>query len=451
MQPLHAWYNYYLNDHLIHSAKNARYLSPKIQNEFIVINGNLIRQSIVEECNKALFRSLMADETTDVSTVEQVSICVRYVCVKDEELEVCEEFLGFVSVPSTGAEVITSAIDGFLKSSGLDLNKFIGKGFDGASTMSGHISGVSARLQTIYPRAKYFTHCRNHALNLVIVASCQEIPDIRNFMDTLKQLTLFFGYSSKRKHILLKHMSSQEQEDFLADSIDDSESDDTGLVPERKYRGIPVLSDTRWLMRIDSINCLLKNYLPICEAIEEIRDCSSGQSAHDADSYLNRMMTFEFIASAVICHQVLAYTRPLNVALQQKKCDLFKAHEMAQRLIESLKGERTTAKFAELWSKVKKVASTLNIEPAKKRTVSRQTARSNPPVTDIEAYYRVSYFFAFIDHAVQHLSTRFPPNLENAMLATHLLPSNVSSISDATIAKLTLDKKLNFLLQDQWI
>ena len=262
------------------------------------------------------------------------------------------------------------------------------------------ISGVSARLQTIYPRAKYFTHCRNHAINLVIVASCQEIPDIRNFMDTLKQVTLFFGYSSKRKHILLKHMSSQEQEDFLADSIDDSESDDTGLVPERKYRGIPVLSDTRWLMRIDSINCLLKNYLPICEAIEEIRDCSSGQSAHDADSYLNRMMTFEFIASAVICHQVLAYTRPLTVALQQKKCDLFKAHEMAQRLIESLKGERTTAKFAELWSKVKKVASTLNIEPAKKRTVSRQTARSNPPVTDIEAYYRVSYFFAFIDHAL---------------------------------------------------
>ena len=37
----------------------------------------------------------MADEATDVSTVEQVSICIRYVCVRDEELDVCEEFLGF--------------------------------------------------------------------------------------------------------------------------------------------------------------------------------------------------------------------------------------------------------------------------------------------------------------------------------------------------------------------
>ena len=252
-------------------------------------------------------------------------------------------------------------------------------------------------------------------------------------MDTLKQLTLFFGYSSKRKHILLKHMSSQDQEDLLADSNDD---DEDGLIPERKYRGIPVLSDTRWLTRIDSIDCLLKNYLPICEAIEEIRDCSSGQSAHDADSYLNRMMTFEFIASAVICHHVLAYTSPLTVALQQKKCDLFKAHEMAQHLIKSLKGERKTEKFSELWSKVKSIASTLNIVPAKKRTVSRQTARSNPPVGEIEAHYRVSYFFAFLDHAIQHLTTRFPSNLENALLVTHLLPSKVAAITDATIAKL---------------
>ena len=54
----------------------------------------------------------MADETTDMSKMEQVSI---YVCVNGEDLEVCEEFLGFVSVPSTGAEVITSAIDKFFE------------------------------------------------------------------------------------------------------------------------------------------------------------------------------------------------------------------------------------------------------------------------------------------------------------------------------------------------
>ena len=77
------------------------------------------------------------------------------------------------------------------------MEKLCGKGFDGAANMSGHISGVSVRLQQAYPNAKYFTHCRNHALNLVIVASCQNFPDIRNFVDSLKELTLFFKYSAK--------------------------------------------------------------------------------------------------------------------------------------------------------------------------------------------------------------------------------------------------------------
>ena len=46
--------------------------------------------------------------------------------------------------------------------------------FDGAANMSGRISGVAARLEQLYPNAKYLTHCRNHALNLVIVAQLPE-------------------------------------------------------------------------------------------------------------------------------------------------------------------------------------------------------------------------------------------------------------------------------------
>ena len=88
-------YNTELKSQLQSSSRNARYLSPKIQNEFIAINGDLIRQSIVEECNASPFWSLMEDETADVSTIEQLSICVRYVRETSEGIEVCEEFVGF--------------------------------------------------------------------------------------------------------------------------------------------------------------------------------------------------------------------------------------------------------------------------------------------------------------------------------------------------------------------
>ena len=84
----------------------------------------------------------MADEATDVSTKEQVSVCVRYVRRNSlKGVEVCEEFLGFCSVPVVNAEAITSAIVGLANGAGLNMARLVGKGFDGAATMSGHVSG----------------------------------------------------------------------------------------------------------------------------------------------------------------------------------------------------------------------------------------------------------------------------------------------------------------------
>lgn len=339
-----------LQSHIAHSSRNARYLSTKIQNEFIAINGDMIRKSIVAECNSSRFWSIMADETTDVSTKEQVSVCVRYIRkIQPHGLEVCEEFLGFCSVSVANAEAITSAITGLVEGAGLIMDRLVGKGFDGASTMSGHVSGVSARLQDLYPKAKYFTHCRNHALNLVLIAGCNNVPVIRNFMQTFKELTLFFKFSAKIKHILVEHFkSSNDREDLLADCADDE------LIPNRKHQGLPVLSDTRWLTRVDSIDCLLGNYRSVCEAVEEVRDSSTGQSTSDADSYLKRLLSFEFLVSAIICWHILAFTRPLTVALQAKECDIYKAYKMAQRLVTSLENERDRDRFTVCWQEILK-------------------------------------------------------------------------------------------------
>lgn len=299
--------------------------------------------------------------------------------------------------------------------------------------MSGHVSGVSVRLQQLYPNAKYFTHCRSHALNLVIVASCKSVVDINNFMDTFKELTLFFGYSSKRKTILTSHLKDKDEENLLADCVEHDK--DNPLIPERHYKGLPVLCDTRWLTRVDSIDCLLNNFVAICKALEAVRDCSSVQSARDADSFLKKMLSFEFLASAVISHYVLAYTRPLSVAFQAKDCDLLKSHQMAQRLVKNLKDERGESVFHRLWERIVTIASKLDLEPAKKRTVARQH-RANPSVENIEGHYRVAYYYAFIDHAINHLTTRFPEELKDVMLATYFIPCNVEHISDDVLAKI---------------
>jgi hypothetical protein len=48
-------------------------------NEIINIIGNQIHTAIVDKCNASTFFALIADETTDTSTREQVSVCLRYI------------------------------------------------------------------------------------------------------------------------------------------------------------------------------------------------------------------------------------------------------------------------------------------------------------------------------------------------------------------------------------
>ena len=53
----------------------------------------------------------MADEYTDVSNKEQLTICIRWI---DKSLEVHQDFLGFFNIPDTGAATIVSVIKAVL-------------------------------------------------------------------------------------------------------------------------------------------------------------------------------------------------------------------------------------------------------------------------------------------------------------------------------------------------
>ena len=48
----------------------------------------------------------------------------------------------------------------------------------------------------------------------------------------------------------------------------------------------------------------------------------------------------------------------------------------------------------------------------------------------------MAYFFTFLDHALNHLNTRFPADLQNALLATYFIPQKLPSLTDEVITKL---------------
>ena len=111
-------------------------------------------------------------------------------------------------------------------------------------------------------------------------------------------------------------------------------------------------------------------------------------------------------------------------------CDIYKAHRMAQRLVVWLEIERTSDRWQE-------IIRDLAIKHTRKIKLSKDTTTAPTSITDLESYYRVGYYFAFLDHTLSHLITKFPPELEGALLATSLLPGY------KTIADIKVDLSIN--------
>lgn len=97
----------------LESDGRYKYTSSKIQNEIISSCGDLILKKIVKEVNMAGCFSVLADETTDISVKEQLSICVRYVAGSGTDVYLCERFLMYIEIDSlTGKDLAFSIING---------------------------------------------------------------------------------------------------------------------------------------------------------------------------------------------------------------------------------------------------------------------------------------------------------------------------------------------------
>ena len=78
-----------LENHLRTCSKNASYISETSQNELINCCGNYIKDILVKEIKENRFFSILADEASDCSNQQQLSLVIRFV---DDSGEIREEF-----------------------------------------------------------------------------------------------------------------------------------------------------------------------------------------------------------------------------------------------------------------------------------------------------------------------------------------------------------------------
>ena len=184
-----------LSNHLQNSPASAHYTSKTIQNELIEVIGKCICNDIIDEVNRSKYYTLIADEVTDTSNKEQLSITLRYVLVD----VVKEVFVGFVFVERITGASLADAILTWLAAAGLSPSDMRGQCYDGASNMSGARSGCRSIVQQQAPMAMYF-HCAAHRLNLAVMSACK-IQAFKNVESYIGEISRFFTFSAKRQRI----------------------------------------------------------------------------------------------------------------------------------------------------------------------------------------------------------------------------------------------------------
>ena len=234
---------YNLKQFIESAGRNATYTSKYDVIEFVEAIGQWVEESLLKHLHQAPFYSLMADEYTDISTVEELSIFCRWI---EDGLPV-EHFMEIVPLKKADAATIYFTLVDYLKQKNVQLSKLVGIGFDGAATFAGDKTDVQRRLKKNSPHA-LFVHCHCHRLQLACVQAANHTTGIKHMYTTLTTLWKFFYYSPKRAECLKE---------------------------VKRVLDLPVLniirpSDTHWLAHERCVKAVKASYSAIVMALNNI-------------------------------------------------------------------------------------------------------------------------------------------------------------------------------------
>ena len=242
-----------------------------------------------------------------------MSFVLRFV---DKDGEIREEFLGFLhcELGLSGkalAETILTEIGNLT----LDINNCRGQGYDGAASVSGHISDLFAHILRIKEKAVY-SNCHSHRLNLVVAASCST-QYVRDVLDRIKELSFFFNFSEPRQKML--HLSIEIH------------------APDCLKKKLKKVCRTRWAEQITGLDDFENLYILIVFCLESMnvnagRVCNR-ETSTKASSFYKLIASFDFIATLVLTIYILDVTLPVTELLQGKETDMADA----SHLLDSLK------------------------------------------------------------------------------------------------------------------
>ena len=119
------------------------------------------------------------------------------------------------------------------------------------------------------------------------------------------------------------------------------------------------------------MSVILAKYKAILAALEDVKtESTTTEACTKANAFIHLMERSTCIVALVIAHHILSCTKPLSFALQNSKCDVYKAFVDAQNCKKVIASQRSDTVFNRcIWKKTTAIADTIGIELSKPRTV----------------------------------------------------------------------------------
>ncbi|CAH0550488.1 unnamed protein product [Brassicogethes aeneus] len=198
-----------------------------------------LKEDLIEDIGDSPF-SLILDESTDVSTIKYLCLCVRYFSQTRKKIDTY--FLGIIPIDKATSDILAEEIKQYLNNIGLNLNKLIGLGTDGANNLCGKHHSVFTILKESVPQLQ-LVKCVAHSLHLCCCKSANVLPSAIDFL--CKEIFNWFSNSALRRAAF--------KETFNLININGGS----------KFHNFIQLSDTRWLARANVLKVIIDQWVEL--------------------------------------------------------------------------------------------------------------------------------------------------------------------------------------------
>lgn len=273
---------------------NDTYLNGKAAKQFVGYIAESLRAEIKNELKDAKFFTLIADGSTDKSSMPSEIIYLNYLHGGETKCS----FINLVACKDETApgikKTIVSTLDAFVPEW---KQKLTAVSFDGASVNMGPINGVSTQLKDDCP-GLIAVQCIAHKLELAVSDAFKKVKYIDTLEDMLKGIYSFYHRSTKRI----------------------KELDDLGDLMETKILRHKALHGIRWLRSKNRAAVAIINNMPcLIMHLEDIASSDMDKKLSSrAKGYLKTLKSERFVKFILLFQDITTILSSLSELFQRR-------------------------------------------------------------------------------------------------------------------------------------